>query len=74
MWSNDFVVGEDHMLGPRCHRCNWQMGRCGSIVFGSSPWREKTLILNPRCLAEVSSCGKGDNLEEESVVEPLKAV
>ena len=52
------VVGEDHMLGPSCQRYNSQTGRCGSIAFGSSPRRGKTLISNPRCLAEVSTCGK----------------
>ena len=54
----DLVVGEDHMLGPSCQRYNWQTGRCGSIAFGSSPRRGKTLISNPRCLAEVFTCGK----------------
>ena len=58
MGSNDLVVGEDHMLGPSCQRYNWQTGRCGSIVFGSSPRRGITLISNPRCLADVSTCGK----------------
>ena len=58
MGSNDLVVGEDHMLGPSCQRYNWQTGRCGSIAFGGSPRRGKTLISNPRCLAEVSTCGK----------------
>ena len=58
MGSNDLVVGADHMLGPSCQRYNWQTGRCGSIAFGSSPRRGKTLISNPRCLAEVSTCGK----------------
>ena len=58
MVSNDLVVGEDHMLGPSCQRYNWNMGRCGSMAFGSSPGRGKTLISNPRCLAEVSTCGK----------------
>ena len=57
MGSNDMVVGEDHMFGPSCQRYNWQTGRCGSIAFGSSPRRGKTLISNPRCLAEVSTCG-----------------
>ena len=56
--SNDLVVGEVHMLGPSCQRYNWHMGRCGSIAFGSSPGRGKTLISNLRCLAEVSTCGK----------------
>ena len=46
------------MLGPSCKRYNWQTGRCGSMAFGSSPRRGKTLISNPRCLAEVSTCGK----------------
>ena len=59
MGSNDLVVGENHMLGPSCQRYNWQTGRCGSLVFGSSPRRWKTLISNPRSLAEVSTCGKG---------------
>ena len=57
MGSNDLVVGEDHMLGPSFQRYNWQTGRCGSISFGSSPRRWKTLISNPRCLAELSTCG-----------------
>ena len=58
MGSNDLVVGEDHMLGPSCQRYNWQTGRCGSMAFGSSPRRGKTLISNPRCLAEVSTRGR----------------
>ena len=58
MESNDLVVGEDHMLGPSCQRYNWHTGRCGSMAFGSSPRRGKTLISNPRYLAEVSTCGK----------------
>ena len=58
MGSNDLVVGEDHMLGASCQRYNWHTGRCGSIAFGSSPRRGKTLISNPRCLAEVSTRGK----------------
>ena len=58
MGSNDLVVGEVHMLGPSCQRHNWHTGRCGSIAFGSSPRRGKTLISNPRCLAEVSTRGK----------------
>ena len=58
MGSNDMVVGEDHMLGPSYQRYNWQTDRCGSIAFGSSPRRGKTLISNPRCLAEESTCGK----------------
>ena len=58
MGSNDLVVGEVHMLGPSCQRYNWHTGRCGSIAFGSSPRRGKTLISNPRCLAEVSTSGK----------------
>ena len=56
--SNDLVVGEVHMLGPSCQRYNWQTGRCGSMAFGSSPRRGKTLISKPRCLAVVSTCGK----------------
>ena len=58
MGSNDLVVGEVHMLGPSCQWYNWHMGRCGLIAFGSSPRRGKTLISNPRCLAEVSTRGK----------------
>ena len=58
MGSSDLAEGEDHMLGPSCQRHNWQTGRCGSIAIGSSPRRGKTLISNPRCLAEVSTCGK----------------
>ena len=58
MGSNDLVVGEDHMLGPSFQRDSWQTGRCGSIAIGSSPRRGKTLISNPCCLAEVSTCGK----------------
>ena len=58
MGSNDLVVGVDYMSGPSCQRYNWQMSRCGSIAFGSSPRRGKTLISNPRCLAEVSTRGK----------------
>ena len=44
MRSNDLVVGKDHMLELRCQRYNCQTGRCGSIAFGSSPRRRKTLI------------------------------
>ena len=58
MGSIDLVVGEDHMLGPSCQRYSWQTCRCGSIAFGSSPRRGIVLISNPRCLAEVSTCGK----------------
>ena len=58
MGSNDLVVGEVHMLGSSCQRHNWHTGWCGSIAFGSSPRRGKTLISNPRCLAEVSTRGK----------------
>ena len=58
MGSIDLVVGEVHMLGPSCQRYNWHTGRCGSIAFGSSPWRGKILISSPRCLAEVSTRGK----------------
>ena len=74
--SNDLVVGEDYMLEPRYRLYNWKTGMCGSIAFGISPRKWKTLISNPRCLAELSTCGKssGDILEEKSGVEPLKAV
>ena len=58
MGTNYLVVGEDHMLGPSCQRYNRYTGRCGSIAFGSSPRRDKTLISNPRCLTEVSTSGK----------------
>ena len=58
MRSNDLVVGEVHMLGPSCQWHNWHTSRCGSIAFGSSPRRWKTLISNPRCLVEVSTRGK----------------
>ena len=76
MGSNDMVVDEEHMLGPSCQRYNWLSGRCGSIAFGSSPRRGKTLISNPRCLARHPLVEKnsGDNLEEKSRVEPLMAV
>ena len=68
MGSNDWVVGEDHMLGPSCQRYNWQMGKCGSIVFGSSPRRGKTLISNPAVFRKYPHVKKtsGDNLEEKS--------
>ena len=58
MGSNDMAVGDDHMLGPSFQRYDWQTGRRCSITFGSTPWRGKTLISIPRCLAEVSTCGK----------------
>ena len=58
MGSNDLVIGEDHMLGPSCQRYDWQTGRCGSIAFGSSPRRGKTMISKSRCHAEVSICEK----------------
>ena len=58
MGSNDLFVGEVHMLGPSYQRYNWHTGRCGSIAFGSSPRRGKTLISNRHCLAEVSTRGK----------------
>ena len=54
----DLVVGVHHMLGSSCQRYNWQTGRCDSMTFGSSPRRGKTLISNPRCLAEIYTCGK----------------
>ena len=76
MGSNDLVIGEDHMLGLSCQRYNWKTGRCGSIAFGSSPRRGKTLISNPAVLRKYLLAEKtsGDNLEEKSGVEPLKAV
>ena len=76
MGSNDIVVGEDHMLGPSCQRYNWQTDRCGSIAFGSSSRRGKTLISNPAVLWKYPLVEKtsGDNHEEKSGVEPLMAV
>ena len=76
MGSNDLVVGEVHMLGPSRQRYNWHTGRCGSIAFGSSPRRGKTLISNPAVLRKYPLVEEtsGDNLEEKSGVEPLKAV
>ena len=76
MGSSKLVVGEDHMLGPSCQRYNWQAGWCGSIAFGSSPRRGKTLISNPAVLQKYPLVEKttGDNLKERSGVEPLKAV
>ena len=76
MGSNDLVVGEDHMLGSSCQRYNWQMDRCGSIAFGSSPRRGKLrfqthAVLRKNPLVEKTS---GDSLEEKSGVEPQKAV
>ena len=76
MGSYDLVVGEDHMLGPSCQRYNWQTGRCGSMAFGSSPRRGKTLISVPAVLWKYPLVEKisGDNLEKKSGVEPLMAV
>ena len=76
MGSNDMVVGEDHMLEPICQRYNWQAGRCGSIAFGSSPTRGKTLIQIPVVLRKYPLVEKtsGDNHEGKSGVEPRKAV
>ena len=73
MGSNDFVVGNVNMLGPSCQRYSWQTGRCGSIAFGSSPWRGKTLISNHAVLRKypLVENTSGDNLEEKSGVEPL---
>ena len=39
MGSSKLVVCEVHVLGPSCQRYNWQTGRRGSMVFGSSPRR-----------------------------------
>ena len=74
--SNDLVVGEDHMFGPSCQRYNWQTGRCGSIAFGSSLRRGKTLISTPAVLRKYPLVEKtsGDNLGGKSGVKPLKAV
>ena len=58
MGFSDLVVGKDHMFGPSCQRYNWQTGRCGSMAFGSTHRRGKTVISNPRCLAEESTCEK----------------
>ena len=71
--SNNMVVGEDHMLGPSCQRYDWK--KCGSIAFGSSSRRGKTPILTPAVLRKYPLVEKtsGDNLEEKSGEEPLKA-
>ena len=53
--SDDLDVSEDHLLGLSCQWYSWQVRLDG---FGSSPRRGKTLISNPRCLAEVSPCGR----------------
>ena len=76
MGSNDLVVGEDHMLGPSFQRYFWLTGRCGSMAFGSSPSRGKTLISNTLVLRKYPLVEKTsrDILEEKSGVEPLKAV
>ena len=58
MGSNDLVVGEDHMVKPTCQQHNWQTGRRGSIAFGSTHRRGKTLIPTPCSLAEIFPCGK----------------
>ena len=64
------------MLESSCQRYNCQTGGCGSIAFGSSPRRVKTLISNPAILRKYPLVEKnsGDNLEEKSGVESLKAV
>ena len=76
MGSSDLVVGDNHMFGPSCQRYYWQTSRCGSIAFGNSPRRGKTLISNPTVLRKYPHVEKtsGDNLEEKSGVEPLMAV
>ena len=76
MGSNDLVVGEDRMLGPSCQRYDWQASRCGSIAFGSSPRRGKTLISNTAVLQkyQIVENTSGDNLEEKSGVDTLMVV
>ena len=76
MGSSDLVIGEDHMFGQSFQPYSWQTGRCGLIAFGSSHWRGITLISNPAVLQKYPLVEKtsGDNLEEKSGVEPLKAV
>ena len=54
--SKDLVVGEDDLLEPICQQYDWQIGRCGSIAFGSSPRRGKTLSSDPHCLEDASPC------------------
>ena len=54
----DVVIAEDPLVGPDCQRYNWQTGRCCWMAFGSSPRRGKTLCSNPRCLEELSPCGR----------------
>ena len=56
--SNYLIIGDDCLVGPSCPRYIWQTVRCGSVAFGVSPRRDKTLIYNPRCLVEVSPYGK----------------
>ena len=75
MGSNNLIVGEDHMLGPSCQRYNWKTGRCDSMAFGSSPSRGKTLISKSAVLRKYPLVEKtsGDNLEEISGVDPLRA-
>ena len=76
MGSNELVEGDNHMLGASFLRYDWQRGRCGSIAFGSSPRRGKTLISNPAGLQKYPLVEKtsGVNLEEKSGVQPLKAI
>ena len=58
MGSNYLVVGKERFLGPSSQRYNCLTCRWGSIVYGSSPRKWKTLISNARCLAKVTPCGK----------------
>ena len=59
------------MMGPSCQRYNWQTGWCGSMAFGSSPRRGKTLISNPAVLRKypLVENTSGDNLDDKSGVE-----
>ena len=65
MESNDLAAEEEKMNGSNCLRCNRQTGRCGSIAFGSSTRRGKTLTSNPAVLRKYPIVKKtsGDNLD-----------
>ena len=64
------------MVGPSCQPYNWQMGRCDSIAFGSSPRRGKLCFQTPVVLQRYLHLKKtsGDNREENSGVDPIKTV
>ena len=73
MGSSDLVVGEDHMLGPsttgkRAGVARWPLeAHLGEVKL----WFQTPAVLWKHPLAEKTS---GDNLEDKSGVEPLKAV